>query len=72
MTEKLRNTEDKLDAAEKVKFILQEEIKSYEEINGKISKDLEVSRLTFSWKSDSSTVVIMLEMYLYACVIFRN
>jgi hypothetical protein len=39
----LRNTEDKLDAAEKVKIILQEEIKSYEEMNKKMSNDLEVS-----------------------------
>lgn len=41
--EKLRNAEDKLDAAEKVKLILQSEIKTYEEINRKISQDLEVS-----------------------------
>ena len=41
--EKLRNAEDKLDAAEKVKLILQAEIKTYEEINRKISQDLEVS-----------------------------
>ncbi|XP_055995413.1 tax1-binding protein 1 homolog isoform X2 [Ostrea edulis] len=43
LTEKLRNTEDKLDAAEKVKIILQEEIKSYEEMNKKMSNDLERS-----------------------------
>ncbi|XP_061178289.1 tax1-binding protein 1 homolog B-like isoform X2 [Saccostrea echinata] len=40
LTEKLRNTEDKLDAAEKVKIILQEEIRSYEEMNAKMSSDL--------------------------------
>ncbi|XP_022338134.2 uncharacterized protein LOC111133771 isoform X2 [Crassostrea virginica] len=43
LMEKLRNAEDKLDAAEKVKLILQSEIKTYEEINRKISQDLERS-----------------------------
>lgn len=42
VTERLRNTEDKLEAAENTKKIMHEEMRSYEETKEKMSSDLEV------------------------------
>lgn len=42
LNEKLKNTEDKLSAAENTKLLMQSEIKTYEELKEQLSSDLEV------------------------------
>ncbi|KAJ8306808.1 hypothetical protein KUTeg_014892 [Tegillarca granosa] len=44
LNEKLKNTEDKLSAAENTKILMQEEIKTYEELKEQLSNDLEVAK----------------------------
>ncbi|XP_060067930.1 tax1-binding protein 1 homolog B-like [Ylistrum balloti] len=46
LTERLKNTEDKLEAAENTKKLMAEEIRSYEEAKEKMSSDLEKSEST--------------------------
>lgn len=43
LNEKLKNTEDKLSAAENTKLLMQSEIKTYEELKEQLSSDLEVA-----------------------------